>query len=114
MAQRTFGEPIKRLEDPRLVSGDGKYVDDIGGPETLAAAFVRSPYAHASIVDIDVSGALDERSAPQPIRDAVSALINRGYAQPQAAAAIAAATREAGDGADTARLIRLGLKELAK
>jgi Holliday junction DNA helicase RuvA len=60
-----------------------------------------------------LSGALDERSAPQPLRDAVSALVNLGYGQPQAAAAVAAAAREAGD-ADTARLIRLGLKELAR
>ena len=63
---------------------------------------------------VRLSGALDERTAPQPVRDAVSALVNLGYGQPQAAAAIAAASREAGDGADTARLIRLGLKELAR
>jgi holliday junction DNA helicase RuvA len=63
---------------------------------------------------VRLSGALDEASAPQPIRDAVSALVNLGYGQPQAAAAIAAASREAGDGADTARLIRLGLKELTR
>ena len=62
---------------------------------------------------VRLSGALDERSAPQPVRDAISALVNLGYGEPQAAAAIAAATRQAGDGADTARLIRLGLKELA-
>ena len=47
-------------------------------------------------------------------RDAVSALVNLGYGQPQAAAAIAAAARDAGEGADTAKLIRLGLKELSK
>src|SRR6266849_6493710 len=46
--------------------------------------------------------------------DAVSALVNLGYGQPQAAAAIAAAARGAGEGADAARLIRLGLKELSK
>jgi holliday junction DNA helicase RuvA len=63
---------------------------------------------------VRLSGALDERTAPQSVRDAVSALVNLGYGQPQAAAAIAAASREAGDGADTARLIRLGLKELAR
>jgi Holliday junction DNA helicase RuvA len=63
---------------------------------------------------VRLSGAVDERRAPGPVLDAVSALINLGYGQPQAAAAIAAAVREAGEGADTARLIRLGLKELAK
>ena len=61
-----------------------------------------------------LSGALEDKRAPQPISDAVSALVNLGYGQPQAAAAIAAAAREAGEGAETARLIRLGLKELAK
>ena len=51
---------------------------------------------------------------PRPVMDAVSALVNLGYGQPQAAAAIAAATRSAGDSADTATLIRQGLRELAK
>jgi Holliday junction DNA helicase RuvA len=60
------------------------------------------------------SGALDEKRAPQPITDAVSALINLGYGQPQAAAAIAAAVRSAGEGAEVRTLIRLGLKELAR
>jgi Holliday junction DNA helicase RuvA len=46
--------------------------------------------------------------------DAVSALVNLGYGQPQAAAAIAAAARSAGDDADVQTLIRHGLKELAK
>lgn len=63
---------------------------------------------------IRLSSAVDERRAPQPVADAVSALVNLGYGQPQAAAAIAAAARSAGEGADTAKLIRLGLKELAR
>jgi len=63
---------------------------------------------------VRLSGAVDEKRAPQPVADAVSALVNLGYGQPQAAAAIAAATRSAGDGADAARLIRLGLKELSR
>jgi Holliday junction DNA helicase RuvA len=63
---------------------------------------------------IQLAGALDEKRAPQPVRDAVSALVNLGYGQPQAAAAIAAASRSAGEGAETAQLIRLGLKELSK
>jgi Holliday junction DNA helicase RuvA len=61
-----------------------------------------------------LAGALDERHAPKPLADAVSALVNLGYGQPQAAAAIAAAARHAGEDADTATLIRQGLKELAK
>jgi holliday junction DNA helicase RuvA len=63
---------------------------------------------------VHLAGALDEKRAPRPMMDAVSALVNLGYGQPQAAAAIAAAARNAGDGADTATLIRQGLKELAK
>ncbi len=63
---------------------------------------------------IRLSDALEDKRAPKPIADAVSALINLGYGQPQAAAAIAAAARNAGEAADTAMLIRQGLKELAK
>jgi len=63
---------------------------------------------------VHLAGALDEKRAPKPIADAVSALVNLGYGQPQAAAAIAAAARNAGEGADTATLIRQGLKELGK
>jgi Holliday junction DNA helicase RuvA len=63
---------------------------------------------------VRLSAEVDENRARAGVRDAVSALVNLGYGQPQAAAAIAAASREAGEGADTARLIRFGLKELAK
>jgi Holliday junction DNA helicase RuvA len=63
---------------------------------------------------VHLAGALDEKRAPRPVMDAVSALVNLGYGQPQAAAAIAAASRNVGDAADTAMLIRQGLKELAK
>lgn len=58
MTTRVFGEPIARREDPRLLTGQGRYLDDLGS-EALAAAFVRSPHAHARIVDIDVADALD-------------------------------------------------------
>jgi holliday junction DNA helicase RuvA len=71
-------------------------------------------YANVDPAVIRLSGAVEERRAPQPVVDAVSALINLGYGHPQAAAAIAAAARSAGEGADAAQLIRLGLKELAK
>jgi Holliday junction DNA helicase RuvA len=71
-------------------------------------------YAHIDPALVQLSGALDEKRAPQPVADAVSALVNLGYGQPQAAAAIAAAARNAGDGAEVRTLIRLGLKELSK
>jgi holliday junction DNA helicase RuvA len=71
-------------------------------------------FANIDPAIIRLSGAVDEKRAPQPVADAVSALVNLGYGQPQAAAAIAAAARDAGEGADTGRLIRLGLRELSK
>jgi CO/xanthine dehydrogenase Mo-binding subunit len=55
---KLFGEPVRRREDARLIIGKGRYLDDIGH-DALAAAFVRSPHAHARIVDIDVEAALD-------------------------------------------------------
>ena len=63
---------------------------------------------------LHLSGAIDNQRAPRPVTDAISALVNLGYGPPQAAAAIAGASRIAGEGAETAQLIRLGLKELAK
>ena len=58
MTTRLFGEPVPRREDPRLLAGHGRYLDDLG-PGALAVAFVRSPHAHARIRDIDVAPALD-------------------------------------------------------
>jgi Holliday junction DNA helicase RuvA len=71
-------------------------------------------YAEVDPALVWLSGALEDKRAPQPISDAVSALVNLGYGQPQAAAAVAAAARSAGEGAEVKTLIRLGLKELAK
>ena len=62
MTTQMFGAPIKRKEDPRLVTGGGRYLDDLGH-DALAAAFVRSPHAHARIVDIDVERRLRRRRA---------------------------------------------------
>ncbi len=53
-----FGARVQRVEDDRLIRGHGAYLDDLGAG-ALAAAFVRSPHAHARITDVDVSGALD-------------------------------------------------------
>jgi Holliday junction DNA helicase RuvA len=71
-------------------------------------------YSELDPAVVKLSGAVNEKRAPQPVLDAVSALVNLGYGQPQAAAAVAAASRTAGEGADTAQLIRQGLKELSK
>ncbi|MFC5814618.1 aerobic carbon-monoxide dehydrogenase large subunit [Nonomuraea harbinensis] len=58
MTTRLFGEPVQRREDPRLLTGQGRFLDDLGSG-ALAAAFVRSPHAHARIRDVDVTAALD-------------------------------------------------------
>jgi Holliday junction DNA helicase RuvA len=71
-------------------------------------------YTNVDPALVRLSGALDDKRAPAPVTDAVSALVNLGYAPAQAAAAIAAAARSAGEGAEATTLIRLGLRELAK
>ncbi|MES2028808.1 MAG: Holliday junction branch migration protein RuvA [Pseudomonadota bacterium] len=71
-------------------------------------------FASVDPVVAQLAGAMDDNRAPGAVRDAISALVNLGYGQPQAAAAVAAASRSAGEGAETAQLIKLGLKELAK
>ncbi|MBS2536465.1 xanthine dehydrogenase family protein [Catenulispora sp. NF23] len=58
MNDKLVGQPLVRKEDPRLLRGDGRYLDDLGRG-ALAAAFVRSPVAHARIAGIDVDEALD-------------------------------------------------------
>jgi carbon-monoxide dehydrogenase large subunit len=52
-----IGKRMKRLEDPRFIAGQATFIDDIRLPDMLHACVVRSPYAHARIVSIDVSAA---------------------------------------------------------
>jgi len=59
VAQRYTGSRIKRSEDRRILTGGGTYVDDINLPNMVHAAFLRSPLAHARIINIDTSAALD-------------------------------------------------------
>ncbi len=54
-----IGSAVPRLEDASLLTGKGKFVDDIHLPNALQAAVVRSPYAHARITGIDAAAALD-------------------------------------------------------
>lgn len=54
---KMLGLPIKRGEDPRLVSGNGAYLEDIALPGLAHLAFARSPHGHARIKRIDVSTA---------------------------------------------------------
>jgi carbon-monoxide dehydrogenase large subunit len=54
---KMVGAEVRRVEDPRVLLGKTRYVDDIRLPGTLVLAFVRSPYAHAGILNVDVSAA---------------------------------------------------------
>lgn len=54
---RYIGRRVMRIEDPALLRGEGKYLDDIDVPDTLHAAFVRSPHAHAAIKTIETGDA---------------------------------------------------------
>jgi Holliday junction DNA helicase RuvA len=71
-------------------------------------------YAGEATGTIGLKQELGEGVAPAPIADAVSALVNLGYSRDIAANAIATALKTAGEGADSPKLIRLGLKELAR
>jgi carbon-monoxide dehydrogenase large subunit len=52
-----IGKAVKRVEDKRFITGKGRYTDDIVLPGMLYAQFVRSPYAHARVKNIDISSA---------------------------------------------------------
>jgi aerobic carbon-monoxide dehydrogenase large subunit len=94
-AERYTGASIKRSEDPRILTGAGRYVDDIKLPGMLHAAFVRSPLAHARVLSVDVSAAralpgvvaaftgadLEAITVPGP--DALMALMGAGGPSPE-------------------------------
>jgi Holliday junction DNA helicase RuvA len=102
------------LQDKALIArapGVGKKVAE----RIVAELRDKAPaYASADPAVVHLQADLADGRAPQPVAEAVSALVNLGYAQVQASAAVAAASRGAGEGASTEQLIRLGLKELAR
>lgn len=71
-------------------------------------------YAGSASGTIGLKQELGAGVAPAPVADAVSALTNLGYSRDVAANAVAAAMKVGGEGADSAKLIRLGLRELAR
>ena len=95
VAERYTGASIKRSEDPRILTGKGRYVDDIKLPGMLHAAFVRSPMAHGRVLSVDVAAAralpgvvaaftgaeLEEMTVPGP--DVLSALMGAGGPTPE-------------------------------
>lgn len=74
----------------------------------------KAPAFAGGAANIGLKQEIGEGVAPAPVTDAVSALTNLGYSRDVAANAVAAALKSAGEGADSAKLIRLGLKELAR
>src|SRR5258708_2668165 len=56
-ANTYVGQPLRRREDLKFITGNGRYVDDIRLAGTLHAAFLRSPHAHATIRRVDLSTA---------------------------------------------------------
>ena len=52
-----LGQPLKRFEDAKLITGNGRFINDISLPDMLHAVVVRSDHAHARIRSIDVSAA---------------------------------------------------------
>jgi aerobic carbon-monoxide dehydrogenase large subunit len=64
------GRPLKRVEDPKLITGRGQYIDDLRLPGLAALAFLRSPHAHARVTAIRTDAA---RTAPGVIRVATHA-----------------------------------------
>lgn len=102
------------LKDIAMVSrapGVGKKVAERIVIELKAKA---PAFAGSGAANIALKQELGEGVAAAPVADAVSALVNLGYSRDVAANAVAAAMKSVGDGADSARLIRLGLKELAR
>ena len=88
------GRDVRRLEDPDLLCGAGRFADDLPvRRDTLHAAILRSPHAHAEILSVDAEGALalpgvdcvvigeDARRWTRPFRrraqDADAALVSR-------------------------------------
>jgi carbon-monoxide dehydrogenase large subunit len=79
MGAKHFGARVKRLEDPALLAGRGRFVDDVKLPGLLHACFVRSPHAHARLNGIDgqaalamqgVHAVLTAADLPEPMRSA--------------------------------------------
>ena len=84
-----LGKPIKRTEDPRFITGEGRYLDDIKLQSMTHMAILRSPYAHANIRSIDTQRRqgdarrhrrLHRRRHPvQPAADGLAGRRQRGH-----------------------------------
>ena len=90
------GQAIKRKEDPRLIMGRARYIDDINVTGQLWAAFVRSPEAHAKIVSIDTSAAKARAGRPSPSSPATTSTSRRRCRWPGSRRASTSTTRRTG------------------
>ena len=79
MGAKHFGARVTRLEDPALLAGRGRFVDDVKVAGVLHACFVRSPYAHAKVQGVDgkvamvmpgVHAVISADDLPEPMRSA--------------------------------------------
>ncbi|MBN9539358.1 MAG: xanthine dehydrogenase family protein molybdopterin-binding subunit [Alphaproteobacteria bacterium] len=59
MSKYGIGQPVLRFEDPKLLRGQGRYINDVNLPGQAYAVFVRSPHAHAKILRIDTAVAAE-------------------------------------------------------
>ncbi len=84
MGAKHLGARVKRLEDPSLLSGRGRFVDDLKVANALHACFVRSTYAHAKIQSVDSTAALampgvyaviTANDLPEPMRSQPMAML---------------------------------------
>ncbi|NUB22786.1 hypothetical protein GBZ26_26895, partial [Azospirillum formosense] len=62
-----IGQPVPRTEDARLLTGGGRYTDDVSLPGQTYAVFVRSPHAHADIRGIDAVEAAAQPGGPRSL-----------------------------------------------
>jgi 2-furoyl-CoA dehydrogenase large subunit len=73
------GRPLKRVEDPRLLTGRGSYIDDLPFQNLHQAAILRSPHAHARILGIDASDVLKAPGVAGVITGADAAALTRPF-----------------------------------
>ncbi len=103
-----IGKRIKRIDGPDKVSGKAKYTYDMNRPGMLFGKVVRSPYAHAKVVSIDLSAA-----EKMPGVKAVKALQNPGFEIQWAGEQLAAVVAETeGQAEDAARAIKIRYEKL--
>jgi carbon-monoxide dehydrogenase large subunit len=133
MTQFGIGQPVRRVEDRRFITGHGRYLDDIVRPRPACAMFLRSPHAHARIRALDTAAAAAMPGVLAVLTGAdlaadgigtlpcVSALTNRDNtpaAMPQRPAIVGERVRHVGDTvamvvAETAALARDAAEQIA-